>query len=313
MTDDGSRRWFRPDGTLADGEWRTVVDTRIEGWAYTGLRVGDLGEDTAGPPALHLESADVERLVVPLHGTFRIEVDGADGPADVRLDGRPSFFDGPTDTCYLPPRSSARITGTGRVAVAEASATTRRAVRHLPAAAAPVELRGRGQSSRQVHDLGTPAVLEADRLIVCEVLTPAGNWSSYPPHKHDEHLPGAESRLEEIYYFEVRPVDGGERADAYALFSASSSPATTIELDERVRSGDVVLVPGGFHGPAAAAPGYDLYYLNVMAGPGDRVWEITDHPDHAWVRQTWAEEPADPRLPFGAVRHATDDQDGALG
>ncbi|WP_350348240.1 5-deoxy-glucuronate isomerase [Agromyces sp. G08B096] len=307
---DDRRTWVHPAGALARDGWQVVVDSSIAGWRHTALRVGEPGDTGLGLPA-----ADLERLIVPLHGSFTVGVDAPDddAPATERFElaGRPSVFSGPTDTLFLPPGAAARITGRGRVAVAEAPSTTRRPVRHLPVEAAPVELRGRGRASRQVHDLGTPAVLDADRLIVCEVLTPAGNWSSYPPHKHDEHRPGVESRLEEIYYFEVEPETGGDGrtgTDPFALFSASSSPQVHIEIDERVRTGDVVLLPGGYHGPAAAAPGYDLYYLNVMAGPGDRVWQITDEPGHAWVRQTWDDEELDPRLPFGAAdRRSADD------
>ena len=316
-------RWFYPRGTLADGGWDVVVGERLPGWRHTGLRVADLpatGRSGAGDGArggvdlrrtgLSLPAAEMERLVVPLHGSFAVEILGTEATT-YELPGRASVFDGPTDTLYLPPGTDAVIRGSGRVAVAEASSSVHRPIRHLARTAASVELRGRGRASRQVHDLGTPAVLDAERLIVCEVITPAGNWSSYPPHKHDEHHPGRESRLEEIYYFEVAPsavaitaaadaIDplGVRAADAFAMFTACSSPAVEIELDVRVRTGDVALIPGGYHGPAAAAPGYDLYYLNVMAGPDARVWEITDDPRHAWIRDTWASEEVDSRLPF---------------
>jgi 5-deoxy-glucuronate isomerase len=155
-----------------------------------------------------------------------------------------------------------------------------------------------------VHNFGTPQVLEAARLIVCEVITPAGNWSSYPPHKHDDRVPGHESRLEEIYYFEAAPAApvAGAAADAgeaFGMFSTYSSPAGEIEINARVRTGDIALVPFGYHGPAMAAPGYDLFYLNVMAGPDpQREWLISDDPAHAWVRQTWPDQAVDPRLPF---------------
>jgi len=288
--------WFHPDGSLARDGWDVLVDGSLPGWRHTGLRVADLRGRR-----LDLESGDVERLLVPLHGRFEVEVTGQ----VIALAGRASVFAGPTDTLYLPPGTAATVSGSGRLAVAEAPATRPAPIRHLAAAEAPVELRGRGRSSREVHDLGTPAVLDAERLIVCEVITPAGNWSSYPPHKHDEEIPGVESRLEEIYYFEAAPIAGAKDAgsaqpgtEAFGLFTASSSGATEIALDERVRTGDVALIPGGYHGPAAAAPGYDLYYLNVMAGPGERVWRITDDPAHAWVRDTWDHEPVDPRLPL---------------
>ena len=105
--------------------------------------------------------------------------------------------------------------------------------------------------------------------------------------------------LEEIYYFEV--ADGpAVRASAT---SGCTAPERRIDVLAEVRTGDVVLIPHGWHGPSMAAPGYDLYYLNVMAGPGDeRAWLICDDPAHAWVRDTWADQAVDPRLPFATAR-----------
>ena len=165
-----------------------------------------------------------------------------------------------------------------------------------PAAEVPVELRGAGQASRQVNNVCTPASFPADKMIVVEVLTPGGNWSSYPPHKHDEAGP-AESELEEIYYFEVSATSGTRGVGYQRVYGRPGRP---VDVLAEVRTGDVVLVPHGWHGPSMAAPGYDLYYLNVMAGPGaERAWLITDDPAHAWVRQTWTGTPVDDRLPFG--------------
>ena len=133
-----------------------------------------------------------------------------------------------------------------------------------------------------------PQTLDADRIIACEVITPGGNWSSYPPHKHDEERPG-ESALEEIYYFEVRGANGIAYQRVYG----------SVDVLAEVRSGDVVLIPHGWHGPSMAVPGYDLYYLNVMAGPGaERAWLICDDPAHSWVRETWPGLAVDPRLPI---------------
>jgi 5-deoxy-glucuronate isomerase len=144
-----------------------------------------------------------------------------------------------------------------------------------------------------VHNFCSPESFDADRLFAVEVLTPGGNWSSYPPHKHDEERED-ERQLEEIYYFELR---GGPGAVGYQRVYGS----TVDELVE-VRGGDTVLVPYGYHGPSMAPPGYDMYYLNVMAGPGAvREWLFRDDPRHAWIRGTWAAEPVDPRLPFGGA------------
>jgi 5-deoxy-glucuronate isomerase len=164
-----------------------------------------------------------------------------------------------------------------------------------------------------VHNFGTPERLAADRLIVCEVLTPAENWSSYPPHKHDEFIPGTESRLEEIYYFETAVSRGlastqtdQATAQPFGFMRTYASDAGPIDTLAEVRSGDIALVPWGWHGPCVAAPGYDLYYLNVMAGPDpDRLWQITDDPAHAWIRDTWTGQDIDPRLPYTAEPERT--------
>ncbi len=170
----------------------------------------------------------------------------------------------------------------------------------------PVELRGTGNCSRQVQNFGTADVFEADSLMAVEVITPGGNWSSYPAHKHDENTP-VESALEEIYYFEIDSGRGPDVAPAgapadsrgFGYHRVYGTPDRPIEVLEEVRSGDVVLVPHGYHGPSVAAPGYHMYYLNVMAGPGEeRAWKIVDDPEHAWLRGTWEHQDVDPRLPL---------------
>ncbi|NHI16275.1 5-deoxy-glucuronate isomerase [Microbacterium excoecariae] len=290
-------RWFHPRGHLARDGWQTVVDGATDGWEHTGLRVVELSGGS-----VEVE-AGVEKLVVPLAGSFRVEAGGS----VYELAGRASVFDGPTDVLYVSTAEAATISGRGRVAVATSPTAAAHPTRHLAAADTPVELRGSGASSRQVHNFGTPQALDAARFIVCEVITPSENWSSYPPHKHDEHEPGHESRLEEIYYFESAPTRSGGRAEsadaAFGMFSTYSSPAGEIDINARVQTGDVALVPYGYHGPAVAAPGYDLYYLNVMAGPDpERVWHISDDPAHAWVRDTWEGQPFDERLPYESTK-----------
>lgn len=297
--------WFFPRGALARGGWDGVVDATLPGWRHTGIRIGVLG--AGGSDELTLEAGDVERIIVPLEGSFSVSYGMPGEPVTVQLAGRASVFEGPTDVLYLGAQTAATMRGTGRVAVTEAPTTQRLPARYLPRAKVPVELRGAGRSSRQVHNFGTPAVLDAAKLIVCEVITPAENWSSFPAHKHDEHVDGRESRLEEIYYFEVAPTRGAKppsNAVPFGLFATYSSPAGEIQTDAMVHTGDIALVPFGYHGPAAAAPGYDLYYLNVMAGPDpDRVWNISDDPAHAWVRGEWESQPMDPRLPYTAEPH----------
>jgi 5-deoxy-glucuronate isomerase len=299
--------WVFPKGAIAREGWESVVDGSIAGWTHTGLRVAEL----AAGAELTLDVADVERLLVPLNGSFSVRyrtggTRGTDAPdgaeSTVDLEGRASVFDGPTDVLYLPVGTLAVLSGVGRVAVAEAPATVAKPVQHIRRDDVPVELRGAGRSSRQVHNFGTPQALDADRFIVCEVITPAENWSSYPPHKHDVNQPGEESRLEEIYYFETavsRGLAAPDAADPFGYMRAYSSDAGHIDTLAEVRTGDIGLVPHGWHGPCAAAPGYDLYYLNVMAGPDpQRVWNISDDPAHGWIRSTWDGQEFDPRLPY---------------
>ncbi len=285
--------WFHPRGALAREGWESVVDGHIPGWRHTGIRVAALGGGTLALPA-----GDVERIVIPLSGSFRVDHEGA----TTKLNGRSSVFDGPTDVVYVGAGQGLAISGVGRVAVAEAVASVRKPSRYLAEAEVPVEIRGAGRDTRQVHNFGTPDALDAAAFIVCEVITPGGNWSSHPAHKHDEHVAGHESRLEEIYYFEAAPARGSlapDGADAFGSFATYSSAAGEIDTNALVRTGDIALVPFGYHGPAAAAPEYDLYYLNVMAGPDpERVWLVSDDPKQAWIRSQWARQSIDARLPY---------------
>lgn len=294
-----SNEWFYQRGELSRHGWECVLDGSVSELRHAGLRVAEISEGQE----LSLLETGIERVIVPLSGSFVVRHDEAGQESETVLTGRPSVFSGSTDVLYLSSASTASVTGRGRFAVAECPTLEVRSTRYMPASEVPMELRGRGPSTRQVHNFGIPGVLDAARLIVCEVITPSGNWSSYPPHKHDEYVEGRESRLEEIYYFEASAESTDESDDhdaaAFGSFSAYSSAAGKIEIDTTVRTGDVAVVPHGYHGPAAAAPGYNLYYLNVMAGPdANRAWLITDDPAHEWIRDTWANREIDPRLPL---------------
>ena len=294
-------QWYKPSGSTAAGPFDTAIDPGIEpGWAHTGLRIATL---RAGE-TVTIETGPHEYLVLPLSGGgARVSVQHSGESVEHRLAGRADVFASGTDLVYVPRDSVLTATSEagGRIAFPYAAAAAAHPVTRLDAADVPDELRGAGHCSRQVRNFGTPATLPgADSIIACEVITPAGNWSSYPPHKHDEELPGQETSLEEIYYFELRtepggPVDG-EPFGYQRVYGTAERP---IDVLEEVRAGDVVLVPHGWHGPAIAPPGYDLYYLNVMAGPGaERAWLISDDPAHAWVRGSWTHQDVDPRLPF---------------
>lgn len=301
---DETSPWIHRAQTTAHGDWSLDLGTEdsvveVEGWMHTGLRVAELEAGSQVELAAQAE----ERILIPLAGSFTAEIDGE----SFQLEGRDSVFQGPTDVLYSGTNTTVTISSSaaGRVAVASAPARNSYPVRHLHKDEVPVELRGAGVASRQVHNFGNPATLEADRFIVCEVLTPAGNWSSYPPHKHDEEAEG-ETALEEIYYFEMQtakgmPVpseaEGGPDPMGYQRVYASDD--RDIDVTAEVRTGDVVLVPYGWHGPAMTPPGHDMYYLNVMAGPGPvRAWLISDDPHHGWIRRTWDDQQIDSRLPF---------------
>lgn len=293
MTGNEGLHW--PNGSLAAGRLAVDLDQERAGWSWSSLRVLSLGPGESQ----QLQTGPDELLVLPLAGSATVSCEGQ----ELLLTGRPSVFAGVTDFAYVPRNVTAHVTasaGGGRFALPGARADHDLPFRYGPAGGVGVELRGAGQCSRQVNNFCTETAFEADRLLACEVITPAGNWSSYPPHKHDEEGPG-ESVLEEIYYFELGVASGGPAPASAAPIGyhrVYGTPDRPIDVLAEVRSGDVVLVPHGWHGPAMAGPGYDMYYLNVMAGPGERRWLICDDPEHAWVRDTWESQPSDPRLPF---------------
>jgi 5-deoxy-glucuronate isomerase len=239
---------------------------------HTRLRILELdGSET-------FDTGGDEVIVLPLAGACRVTVDGE----RFDLEGRESVFSRVTDFAYAPRDARVEIAGTGRFALPAASASRRFEPRYGPAESVPVELRGAGAASRQVNNFCSVEAFEADSLIAVEVLTPGGNWSSYPPHRHDE--------LEEIYYFEV----AGGGFGYQRVYDG-------IDVLEEVRTGDRIDLPCGYHGPSMAPPGYDLYYLNVMAGT-ERAWNFVDDPAHAWIRDSWRDQELDPRLPMTSAR-----------
>jgi 5-deoxy-glucuronate isomerase len=263
------------------------------GWEFSGLRIVDLPAEGS----VVIDTQDDEVIVLPLAGSCQLSCDDQ----QFELRGRESVFAAVSDFVYAPRECRVEIHSSegGRFALPAARAGRRLAPRYGPADEVSVELRGAGSASRQVNNFCSPDAFEADRLIAVEVLTPGGNWSSYPPHKHDEAAEG-ESALEEIYYFEVADGPAGPGMAYHRVYGTENRPISVLA---EVRTGDVVLIPHGWHGPSMAVPGYHLYYLNVMAGPGpERAWLIRDDPAHGWVRQTWASQEVDPRLPFGSDR-----------
>jgi 5-deoxy-glucuronate isomerase len=289
-------RYLLRSGLAGSAPYELDVTPESAGWGYSSLKIISL-EPEGGH---RFDTGPDEVIVLPLNGSVAVDV----ADAHCELDGRASVFEGPTDLVYVGSGQtvSLRSAGGGRFALCGARTQSVLPLRYLAASQVPVELRGAGQSSRQVRNFGTPGSLDAAKIIACEVITPAGNWSSYPAHKHDA-ASDTESELEEIYYFEIARGPGGQ--PGFGFMRTSSSPGREIEVLEEVRDRDTVLVPYGWHGPCVAAPGFDMYYLNVMAGPSaERAWKISDHPDQAWVRSTWESQSVDPRLLSHTIQEA---------
>jgi 5-deoxy-glucuronate isomerase len=260
---------YLPRGSAADGPYALAVGPEQAGWSRAGLRVIELG-----PGQTHeLDTGESEWIVLPLTGGCTVRTQGR----IIELLGRESVFGGVSDFAYVPRDAHAQIASGagGRFALAGAKCERRLPARYGPAPEVPVEDRGSGNCARKVRYFASADAFDCDKLIAVEVITPGGNWSSYPPHKHDEHRPGVEAELEEIYYFEI----DGPNGFGYQRVSPSREGGSDVLAE--VRSGDAVLVPDGWHGPSVAQPGHDMYYLNVMAGPGEtREWRICFHPEH---------------------------------
>ena len=280
-----------PAGSTGHDSLTVDISAADAGWTYSGLRVAVL---EAGE-SLALDTGDDELLVLPLAGGVDVETGGEVH----RLTGRSGVFQGITDSLYVPRRTAMTLTSAagGRFALPAATAVRDLPVRYLGRDQVRTDLRGAGDCSRQVNNYALNNGVETSHLLCCEVLTPGGNWSSYPAHKHDRR--GADEReLEEIYYFEIASSPAGD--PGFGLHRTyASDPDRPIDLCVEIRDGDVALVPHGYHGPCVAAPGYDMYYLNVMAGPDeDLVWLAPDDPAHHWIRDTWEGQDVDPRLPM---------------
>ena len=294
-------QWYYPKGSLRQGPWEAVVDESLPGWTYTGMRLADAKDSTR----FEIAPDNKERVIYMLSGeATEVTYSTAGSSETLVLQGRQSVFHGAVDYLYLPIQSDISFTTNGRVMVVEAVASVAKPVNLRKASDVPLLLRGAGKSTRQIHDFGGVEHLDADRMVAVEVIAPSGNWSGVPPHKHDTYIPGVESNLEEVYYFELAPdraYSPSGPANPVAYFKTYSSDERAMDELFEIRNGDIVLVPYGYHGPAAAMPGYDLYFMNVMAGPDpDRSWNVTNDPHHEWIRDTWDSEEKDPRLPYTA-------------
>ena len=266
---------------LAPNESGLLVEItpRNAGWQYVGFSARQIaaGDTWTG------ETGGDEVCIVLLEGRCRLRWAGGEG----RLGPRRNVFSGYPHAGYLPPGTTFTVEADDRTQVAEGRAPTTE--RHPPRVIAPedcgFEIRGGGNATRQIVDIMPPS-FAAHRLLVCEVYTPSGNWSSYPPHKHDADNPPGEVALEETYYYRF------QEPDAYGiqrLYDAGDRDDQALT----VRDGDLVLIRRGYH-PFVSAHGYDAYYLNVLAGTR-RSMAASDDPRYAAFRTRWPER--DPRVP----------------
>ena len=262
---------------LKDGAW-TQVTPDTAGWRHLsfGVRQG----------SFHAETGEGEIALVPLSGRCRVEAEGV----SVELGGREDVFSGMPWALYLPRDTAYTVEALDplELAICGARCETRREPVLIRPEDVEIEVRGSGNATRQINHIIKPE-FPAERLLVVEVFTPSGNWSSYPPHKHDEDRPPGEVVLEEIYYYRT------SRPEGFA-FQRLYSPAFDLDLTATVQDGDLLLVPYGYH-TTAAAHGYDLYYLNALAGD-HRSMASADDPAHAWIRPAWRELEPDPRVPL---------------
>jgi 5-deoxy-glucuronate isomerase len=257
---------------------RIDITPKKAGWKWIRFVVRQL--PAGGTWTVNTDGDEV--CLVLLAGAFRARV----GKVDCLIGPRRGVFDGYPHALYLPPGPRVRLDAAAACELAECRVPSRKqmAPRVIRPEDCGYEIRGGGNATRQIVDIIRPD-FPADRLLVCEVFTPSGNWSSYPPHKHDVDHPPLEADLDEIYYFRFREPHG------YG-FQRLYGPRHDETL--KVEDGDVAVIRDGYH-PFVTAYGYDAYYLNVLAG-SRRSMAATDDPRYAIHRRTWP--PADPRLPL---------------
>lgn len=261
---------------------RADVTPQSAGWGHLGFSVHRLA---AGEELTRVER-ERESCVVLLSGSARLSAPGVESS----VAGRGGVFEGLPHALYVPPGAEYGVTAITEV---ELGIGTAPAVGKLPARLitpeqVAVEIRGGHNATRQISHVIDPG--GAERLLCVEVYTPSGNWSSYPPHRHDEAVPGVEVELDEVYHFRIDPPEGWALQRLYT---------DDRQLDDVVvaRDGDTVLVRRGYH-PVVMAPGYDGYYLNFLAGD-EPSWLARDEPDLAWVRENWAGRQGRLKIPFG--------------
>jgi 5-deoxy-glucuronate isomerase len=247
------------------------VTPQSAGWRYVSFNALRIPKSER----FELETEGSEACIVVLSGRCAVRVGEISWPL---VGERATPFDGPPHAVYVPPGVMVEVAapaGDVEIAIGSAPAERGEPARHIAASDMRREVRGSGSMERTIHHILMEDAV-AESLLVTEVVTPAGHWSSYPPHKHDTNNPPQETQLEETYYHRLRDPRGFA---VQRVYTADRSLDETVS----VRDGDLVLVPRGYH-TVSAAPGYELYYLNVMAGPVRR-WCVTFDPEHEWLRR----------------------------
>jgi 5-deoxy-glucuronate isomerase len=265
----------------AKGEFVRIVQQEA-GWDTISLRVIRL--DAGGRHTVRLPGEEFVCVILGGQANF-----AASGERWERVGARSSVFAGMPHALYLGVEAGSleiEALTPCEVAVCGARAVARHPARLIQPGNVEVEIRGGANATRQINHIVKPD-FPADRILIVEVYTPSGNWSSYPPHKHDIHNPPGEVDLDEIYYYKIARPEGYAIQRVYTRDGKRNETLT-------VRDNEVVLIPDGYH-PVVAAHGYDCYYLNVLAGSA-RSMAASDDPDYAWVRRNWLDK--DPRLPL---------------
>ena len=305
-TDDGrgpsmTRRFF-PASELKFTNGMKSIAPQIAGWKYSGLSIIQLEANIPYlvDPSI-LESA--EGALIPLNATnLTINIDGG----SFTLKGRRGVFDAATDWIYCAPGSRLEISspGGGDIAIATAVAQARFSSCYVDILTS-IEIRGAGDATREVRPFMHPDQFKnADRLMAVELITPDGNVSSYPPHRHDG-MGDCHIANEEIYYFRIGKIGlphGHPEGFGFHRTYAGSEYENPFDDNVAIHDGDIYLVPRGYHGPCSAMPGYPMYYLNVLAGENSpRSMDFCDDPNHAWIRQSWNGQTPDTRVPWKVI------------
>lgn len=292
---------YTPDNILAcpvqdprDPDLILSITPESAGWDHISFQARKLSPGASWS----FETGECELAFVNLTGRYRVESNRGAWPD---IGGRSSVFTGAAHALYLPRRTSFTVTAQegGEFAVTWVPTDQDHAPWLIRPQDVPISIRGGDNASRQINDLLPPGS-PVQSLVLVEVYTPSGNWSSYPGHKHDVHIEDEhgnliEADLEEVYFYKI------DRPEGYAyqrVYTDEHSPLhqAGYPIDALVCARDncAVLVPEGYH-PVVSAPGYTTYYLNVLAGSAQSLAN-QDDPRYAWVKNTY--QSVDPRLPL---------------